>query len=421
MSEPQAPEPASAEPVSTPENAGSVHRIVTRAVARAICPAARFAGRVEQPARLPQDDGLLFDTVAPEAGYPDGPVHYLLNGNLNHEMDIVSRLRELKGTMRRGDRVVAVCYATLFHVLAARLGLTVVNKSQTNTLTRHDLEDLACLAGFEVVYLRRARILGFSVAWVVYFRPIIVDPEPPSLSIIVPARNEAGNIHHAFERIPDFPAPTEVLFVEGNSQDDTAEVIERCIADTTPPEHVTYRFLKQPGKGKNDAVIHALENATGEVCVILDADLTVPPEKLPDFYNAYAKGEADFVNGSRLLYPIEGNEMRLVNRFGNVFFAKFLSLVLRIRITDSLCGTKLFRKDDWQRTQAWRKAFNSPDPFGDFDLLFANADMAVGNVNLPIHYRLRTYGDTNISRFRDGFVLFRMVLQGIWWFHFKRF
>lgn len=399
----------------------TLHSLVTGAVARAVQPALRFAGRLEEPARLPDDDGLLYRMLEGVPACEGGPTHYLLNGNFNHELDIVARLRELRRRMKRNDRVVAVCYATFFRVVAARMGLTVAVKSRENTLTRHDVADLAKLSGFEAVMLRRARVLGYSVAWVVYLRPVKPDRRPPSLSVIVPARNEAGNIHRVFDEMPPFPCPTEVLFVEGNSSDDTAAVIQNLIAERTPPKGVTYRFLQQPGKGKNDAVIHAVNQAIGEVCVILDADLTVPPERLPDFYHTYRRGLADFVNGSRLLYPIEGDEMRLINRFGNVFFAKFLSLVLRIRLTDSLCGTKLFRRDDWIRSRRWREVFGDHDPFGDFDLLFSIADMGVGAINLPVHYKMRTYGATNISRFRDGIRLFRMVLRGIVWFHLKRY
>jgi hypothetical protein len=149
------------------------------------------------------------------------------------------------------------------------------------------------------------------------------------------------------------------------------------------------------------------------VLMVLDADLTMPPELLGRFYDAYCQGLADFVNGSRLLYPMEGGAMRFLNHLGNVFFAKALSFVLGNRLSDSLCGTKLVARHDYARFVAWRRDFGDFDPFGDYELLFPASIFALGIVDVPIRYCARTYGATNISRFRHGWMLLKMTLVGL--------
>jgi glycosyltransferase involved in cell wall biosynthesis len=173
------------------------------------------------------------------------------------------------------------------------------------------------------------------------------------------------------------------------------------------------RAFQQTGKGKGDAVRLGFSHATSDLVTILDADLTMPPELLHRFYDAWCSGTADFVNGSRLTYPMEGEAMRFLNRLGNVFFARAVSHVLDARYTDTLCGTKLLARADWLRMQRWRADFGDFDPFGDFELLFPAAVLGLGNVDVPIAYRARTYGSTNIQRFRHGFQLLKMTLVGL--------
>ena len=171
--------------------------------------------------------------------------------------------------------------------------------------------------------------------------------------------------------------------------------------------------MRQTGRGKADAVRLGFSKATGDVLTILDADLTMPPETLTRFYEAYCSGLADFVNGTRLVYPMEGEAMRFLNRLGNVFFAKSLSYVLDVSLGDSLCGTKLLTRRDYERFVRWRRDFGEFDPFGDFELLFPAAVLATGIIDIPVYYRARTYGTTNIRRFRDGATLFRMTMTGL--------
>ncbi|HEY4980037.1 MAG TPA: glycosyltransferase family 2 protein, partial [Candidatus Acidoferrum sp.] len=226
------------------------------------------------------------------------------------------------------------------------------------------------------------------------------------VSVVVAARNEAGNIPAIFDRVPYMGSGTELIFVEGNSSDNTFEAIQSEIARR--PD-VDARLFKQPGKGKGDAVRTGFQHATGELLMILDADMTVPPEDLPRFYEAWHSGKADFVNGVRLVYPMENRAMRFFNLLGNRFFSLVFTWLLNQNIQDTLCGTKVLSKHNYEFIAANRSYFGDFDPFGDFDLLFGAAKYNLKIVDLPIRYAERTYGDTNIQRWRHGVILLRMA------------
>jgi glycosyltransferase involved in cell wall biosynthesis len=232
-----------------------------------------------------------------------------------------------------------------------------------------------------------------------------------SCSVIVPCKNERGNVDDIIARTPELGRGTELIFVDGNSDDGTVQAIEKHLAANggkgTRPN---MRLIHQgDGKGKGDAVRKGFAAATGDVLFILDADLTVPPEDLPKFYAAMSEGRAEFVNGSRLAYPMEGEAMRLLNSIGNKAFGLALSATLEQRLKDTLCGTKVLFRRDYERLAAGRSFFGDFDPFGDFDLLFGAAKLNLRLVELPIRYRARTYGETKISRFRHGFQLLKMT------------
>ncbi len=231
--------------------------------------------------------------------------------------------------------------------------------------------------------------------------------EEARVSVLVPARNEAGNIERAVRDIPEMGAGTEIVFVEGGSSDDTWRVIQEVAA--SHPER-PIKFMQQDGKGKGDAVRKGFAAAAGDVFMILDADLTVPPETLPRFFEALVSGKGEFINGSRMVYPQEDQAMRFANLLGNRLFGMLLSWLMGQRIRDSLCGTKVVWKRDWQRIQATRAFFGYLDPFGDFDMLFGAAKLDLKIIDLPIRYAARTYGDTNISRWRHGVQLLRMCM-----------
>ena len=230
---------------------------------------------------------------------------------------------------------------------------------------------------------------------------------PLSVSVVVPARNEAGNIEAAVKRTPIMGAGTELIFVEGHSIDNTWEEIER-IARENPTLKI--KTLKQPGRGKGDAVRAGFAVAEGDLFMILDADLTVPPEEMQKFYDAVVSGRAEFANGSRLVYPMEKSAMRFLNMCANKTFGILFTWILGQSLKDTLCGTKVLRRADYERIAANRDYFGDFDPFGDFDLLFGAARLNMKIVDVPIRYRERTYGSTNIHRWRHGWLLLRMVL-----------
>jgi hypothetical protein len=418
-------------------------------VGREISRITRYADRVVHLDPLPSDTGMLLDAIdaplkqtgasANFAGSgPDAVDVILFNGNFNHSTDIQGLLESVHPHLGRRGRTVVALYNSYFSWLfrlADRFGLRQGPPIIT-FITQADLHQLARLAGFEVVRLRPVAYVPWhffglgslfnvmmpavpglrwlSLVTVAVLRPIIsAERERPSLSIVIPARNEKGNIEDALVRMPNFGTPTEVIFVEGHSTDGTWEEIQRVTSLWDGRDGLRVTAFQQIGKGKADAVRLGFSKATGDVLTILDADLTMPPEKLTRFFDAYCHGAADFVNGTRLVYPMEGEAMRFLNRLGNVFFAKMLSFVLDVQLGDSLCGTKLVSRRDYERFVRWRSDFGDFDPFGDFELLFPAAVLGTGIIDIPVYYRARTYGTTNIRRFHDGAILFRMSMTGL--------
>ena len=303
-----------------------------------------------------------------------------------------------------------------------------------NWFTVEDLANVLALAGFEVVrtsqeilwpirtpllgplcnrYLVKLwpwRLLGLTNLLVARPQPEPASRPPARVSVVVAARNESGNIAEIFERLPQMGAGTELVFVEGHSTDDTWQAIER---EMTRHPDVPGRLFRQTGKGKGDAVRKGFAEAEGDLLMILDADLSVAPEDLPRFYEAWHSGKADFVNGVRLVYPMEERAMRFLNQIGNKFFSLAFSWLLGQAIKDTLCGAKAISRADYAVIAANRAYFGEFDPFGDFDLLFGASKYNLKILDLPIRYRERLYGTTNIQRWRHGLLLLRMVLYAL--------
>jgi glycosyltransferase involved in cell wall biosynthesis len=233
---------------------------------------------------------------------------------------------------------------------------------------------------------------------------------PGCVSVIVPARNEAGNIQPLLDRIPRMGEKTEIIFVEGNSTDNTWQTIEQAVEafSREPRDGLVASCHRQTGKGKGDAVRLGFARATGDILMILDADISVPPEELPRFVNLLARRQCEFANGSRLVYPMEKDAMRFLNMIANKCFGIMFTYLLGQRLRDTLCGTKVLRRADYDKIVANRAYFGDFDPFGDFDLLFGAARLNLKITDVPVHYKQRTYGSTNISRFRHGWLLLRM-------------
>jgi hypothetical protein len=355
-------------------------------------------------------------------GESDKRTAILVNGTFNHEYDIQGLLSQLKPKLSRTSRVIAILYnpyLRLLYSLANRLGIRKGDLPST-FVTQVDLRNIVNVSGYDIVRTRLNvinRVLPlvplarwFSLTSIVVLRPLGKQSRP-GISCVIPARNERGNIENALKRFPDLGCETEIIFVEGHSNDGTWEEIQRVAA--LYGGRFQIQALQQTGKGKADAVRLGFAHATQPLLVILDADLTMPPEMLGRFYEAYCQGFGDFINGSRLVYPMEGDAMRFLNRLGNIFFAKMLSGILDVRIGDSLCGTKLVKRSDYQRMVAWRRDFGDFDPFGDFELLYPAAILGLGIVDIPIRYLARTYGETNIQRFRHGLLLLKMTWIGL--------
>lgn len=343
-----------------------------------------------------------------------------LNANLNYNGDLIELLTILKTKLNRRSRIILLTYNPYYSFLYKIADWLKIRKAPAikNFITCKDLQDMLKLSGYELVKISG---IGFCLNLPVFkhlglcslitIRPIVPDKTPPSLSIIIPARNEAGNIEEALKQMPKFPTTDiEIIFVEGNSTDDTWKTIQQSIKQYHASNILSFQ---QTGKGKADAVRLAIEKSSKDLIAILDADLTVNPKDLVKFYKAYINGQADFINGSRLVYTMETGAMRFINHLGNIFFAKLLTLILNVPLSDTLCGTKVFTKDDYLRFTKWRKDFGDFDPFGDFELLFPMAILSIGCVNLPVKYASRKYGETNIRRVRDGVRLLKMCFKRV--------
>jgi SAM-dependent methyltransferase len=357
----------------------------------------------------------------------------ILSDLVNDVWDVQTVLQEVTKFTTPRTRIIINSYSRLWEPIlnvAQWLGLAKPTLYQ-NWLTVDDIGGLLSLTEYEVIRswqeilwpLGTWILADLSNRFLVKVWPfkhlaltnfILARPLPqvashtmPSVSVVVPARNEAGNILDIFARTPKMGDHTELVFVEGHSRDNTYEAIERAI--TTHPERCC-QLLQQVGTGKGDAVRLGFARAKGEMLMILDADLTVPPEDLPRFYEALRSGKGDFINGVRLVYPMEKQAMRFLNLLGNKFFSLAFSWLLGQPIKDTLCGTKVLWKRDYEAIAANRAYFGDFDPFGDFDLIFGAVRLNLKITDLPIRYRERTYGATNIQRWRHGWLLLKMVM-----------
>jgi glycosyltransferase involved in cell wall biosynthesis len=291
------------------------------------------------------------------------------------------------------------------HGLAGLADLEVV-KSESKLLSPLRLLGVGRFLNRFVSMLPGIRHLSFRHYSVC--RPVREAPgDIRSCSVVVPARNERGNIEAAVTRTPRFCDDMEIVFIEGHSGDGTWEEIQRVKA-AYPDRDI--KIMRQPGKGKGDAVFTAFDAARGDVLMILDADLTMPPEQLPKFWDAIKSGKGEFINGSRLVYPMEDEAMQFLNLIANKSFSIAFTWLLGQRFTDTLCGTKVLRRTDYERIKKGRAYFGDFDPFGDFDLIFGAAKLNLRCVDVPIRYAARTYGSTQISRFSHGMMLIRMVI-----------
>ena len=356
--------------------------------------------------------------------------YIVLSDLINDVSDVQKLFEQLKDNAHGNTRLVLNFFNNSWRPvlgIAEKLGAKSPTLSQ-NWLSLADVKNLLHLAGWEIIKtdtrilwpVRTPLLAGFLNRWMaplfkhfcltlfVVARPRPTQPPDRQFrcTVVIPARNEAGNIEAAVQRTPEMGLGTEIIFVEGHSSDHTWQEIER-VRTAYPQRDI--KILKQQSKGKGGAVREAFAKATGDLLFILDADLTVPPEDLPKFYEVARTGTADFVNGVRLVYPMENEAMQFLNMVANKLFGITFSWLLGQPIKDTLCGTKVLFRSHYELIAKNRAYFGDFDPFGDFDLLFGAAKLNLRMIDLPIRYRARTYGETNISRWKHGWLLLRMV------------
>jgi hypothetical protein len=366
---------------------------------------------------------------------PSVPDYIVLNGNFHFEKDIQGFLERLRSHCSPDSRLIITYFSSLWKPavhLADFFGVRNKPSGEQNWISPSDVKNLLELAGFELVQSTPRILLPFYIPllsnlvnrwiaplpifqWfalvnVAVARPIDISPpnKDMSVSVVVAARNEAGNIEDLFKRVPQMGSGTEIVLIEGNSTDNTWEVIQEL--KKKYEKTIPIVIAQQDGKGKGDAIRKGFDLATNDILMILDADLTVAPEELPRFYHALQSGKGEFLNGSRLVYPMEKEAMRFFNMIGNKFFAMAFSFVLGQGFKDTLCGTKVLTRKNYKKIAANRTFFGDFDPFGDFDLLFGASRNALKIIEVPIRYKERVYGETNISRWKHGVILLRMVI-----------
>ncbi len=375
---------------------------------------------------------LVFHVMDAEEMTLAGTFDYIILSDLaGCLMDVQKALRNIRQLCHPHTRLVISNYNFLWEPVM-RLGETLhvkLPQPKQNWLSTADLDTLMNLEGFQTVTVQKKLLfpkyipgLNFlfnrvfanlplvnrlNLVNLIVARPLPVADTDYSVSIVIPARNERGNIENAIKRTPSFGLSQEFIFVEGFSADNTFDEMLR-VKDAYPGKNI--KVIRQTGTGKGNAVREGFEIASGEVLMILDADLTMPPEELVKFYRALKENKGEFINGCRLVYPMEKESMRFLNLVANKIFSLFFTYLLGQRLKDTLCGTKVLFKHDYLSIQKNRHYFGDFDPFGDFDLLFGAARLNLKIVEIIIRYKEREYGSTQISRFKHGWLLIKMTL-----------
>jgi len=357
--------------------------------------------------------------------------YIIISDLLSSLNDIQKVLNNLIEVSNNKTRIIISNYNYLWEPvlkLGEKIGLKA-KQPLMNWLSTKDINNLLELEGFEIIKIENKMFIPpkiFLISW--FFNNFLANLplfrkftlvnfiiarkretkfSDTSVTIVIPARNEKGNIEKAVKRVPNFGTAQEFIFIEGNSTDGTYEEMLRVQKEYSDKRIVV---MKQSGVGKGNAVRDAFDAATGDVLMILDADLTMPPEDLPKYYKALVENKADFVNGCRLVYPMEGEAMRFLNLIANKVFGLLFSYLLGQKLKDTLCGTKVLFKDGYTTIKENRQYFGNFDPFGDFDLLFGASKQNLKIIEIPIKYRDREYGETQIKRFSHGWLLLKMCI-----------
>ena len=385
----------------------------------------------EDGSDLPPEKTVLTDMSTLEGVENLSPGAVLIPDALPSLRDVQATLESIARRIQPRDRLMVAVYSSLWdsvYRLAERLGLKARSRSRENWVHPTDLENFLRLTGFQIVrripvllcpvrlppldwflnrIVVRLPVLRHLAMLNIYVARLHRSKGEYSVSILIPARNERDNLEPMLDELPRLGTKTELIVVEGHSTDGT---YEKALEIQKERELVV---LKQRGVGKADAVRCGFEVAAGDVLYIYDADRTVPVEELKRFYEVLSSGEAEFANGTRLVYPMEDQSMRFLNKLGNRAFTLLLSYILDYPIRDTLCGTKVMFRKDYVKLRQLMDAWAAKDPFGDFDLLFGARQLNLAVIDIPVHYRSRKYGDTNISRWSDGARLGRLCWEAL--------
>ncbi len=389
-----------------------------------------IAESIETASKLHPDLHFKVDDV--EELQLDEIFDYIILSDLTNCLwDVQTAFHNIKSLCHSQTRIVISQYNFLWEPIlrAGEFMNLKLKQPAQNWFTNSDTCNLLELEGYQIIRIERKLMFPKYIPLVnlifnkflanlpvfnrldlvnlIIARPLLTDDQQYSVSIVVPARNEKGNIENAVLRTPAFGTQQEFIFIEGHSADNTYEEMLR-VQSAHPDKDI--KVLRQSGKGKGNAVREAFEAAKGEILMILDADLTMPPEELPKFYDALRYNKGEFINGSRLVYPMDKNAMRFLNLLGNKFFGMFFTYLLGQRLKDTLCGTKVLYRKDYQEITRNRHYFGDFDPFGDFDLIFGAAKLNLKITEIIIRYRDREYGSTQINRFSHGWLLIKMSI-----------
>ena len=345
--------------------------------------------------------------------------------------DIQSVFKSLHKISNKETKLIISYYNKLWEPILKFTELIKLKTPQLkqNWISANDLTNLLVLSDFEIIKEDRKIIFPLQIPFISYLINNILGNLPIirnlclikfvharirlntnikyNCSVIIPARNEKGNIENAIKQMPIFDKKVEIIFVEGHSKDKTYEEIVKV---KKKYKSMNIKYFKQSGIGKGNAVREGFKKASGEILMILDADLTVHPKELIKFYNAIKENKGEFINGSRFVYPMEKSSMRFLNTIGNKFFTSILSYAINQKLTDTLCGTKVLLKKNYLKIEKNRSFFGEFDPFGDFDLIFGASKLDLKIIDIPIRYKERVYGSTQINRFQHGFLLLKMTI-----------
>jgi len=367
---------------------------------------------------------------------PGEKFDYILFNNIGDTVDVLQALRNLKSLCLRHTRLLVETYNHLWEPLVtfAEWAGMKVPRTEQNWLSTADIQNLMKLAGFEALETHRIVILPKYVPLLSAFlnrfcarlpllkrlcmtQVVVGRVLPPSVpkeelfvSVILPCKNEKGNVEDAARRIPQLGRQTEIIFCDDQSTDGTAEEVLRVQSLYRDKD---IRLERGPGVCKSRNVWTGFDAATGDILMILDADLTTIPEELPYFVDLIASGQAEFVNGSRLVYPVPKGAMNTANMLGNKFFSVAFTYLLGQPVKDTLCGTKILWRSDWERIKPMLGSWGINDRWGDYELLFGAAKLNLKILDLPVHYQERIYGSTKMTKvFRNGLVMLKMCWHG---------